>query len=691
MQSAQEYRELQVKIDVLTAETIGETFEWIRKSSIYQKKDGAYEILSLLLQYSYIRPLNLNNITILGKFILQPFSNEQRLDMLIRNLRSNSSPFGGRSSENVIFFINIVDLLEIPKTLVIDNLIDSFTEGLFDSDDNFALFVFLGPDLEKYNSNLFKTILKQYQESLPKWVSNFSRVKSNDWALMKQYREEFGIRGGVNYSIRADDLSALRLGLINPNFRLDSQLSFTIYEPTVQISSLPTIFDYALFCGSPQIIDFFLTTIVPKHQEMLNEPTHAQYAVAGGKIEVVKKLKENKFNFDGSLIVSVMFHQREIFDWLLQNTNEDKTKISPIFGSILHAALKFDNFDTSLFYVNENLLLTSSDKKNRTPLHVAVSTGILANVDMILSKGDVDVNAVDKDGMSPLMLAVENNNEEITKRLLQIEKLDIETVDDIGLTAIGHAACNGYTGILKLLLERKDIDVNRIDEEGMTPIMSAFESEEYETCVILAKDKRTNLDVQNYNGLTMLHLSAGGLSFELFKAVLERSDVNSKDNEGRKIIHIVSTQQDLNFINLAIEKGADYKEKDDNGMSPLHHACRSGNVAVTELLVQKNDVDVNDTDNNGLTPLHYAVNSNNAKNVCKVLFDSGRLNPNLASKGNERPIMISVRKCDFETVQLFLEHDGINVEGLLKMINNGKQNRPLRDLVRKYQDKQKQQ
>ena len=51
---------------------------------------------------------------------------------------------------------------------------------------------------------------------------------------------------------------------------------------------------------------------------------------------------------------------------------------------------------------------------------------------------------------------------------------------------------------------------------------------------------------------------------------------------------------------------ADHRVKDASGLTPLHHAVRSGNLEMVQLVLSRGTV-VDDVDNKGLTPVHYAV------------------------------------------------------------------------------------
>lgn len=96
---------------------------------------------------------------------------------------------------------------------------------------------------------------------------------------------------------------------------------------------------------------------------------------------------------------------------------------------------------------------------------------------------------------------------------------------------------------------------------------------------------------------------------QLAKWVVERgTDVNAGDTYGNTALHR-SAGAPFNYrLSPAdlIELGADVTQQTSSGLTPLHSAADSANVAAVEVLLS-HGVDVNATDGNGLTPLEYAL------------------------------------------------------------------------------------
>ncbi|XP_055914217.1 ankyrin repeat and MYND domain-containing protein 2 [Eupeodes corollae] len=93
---------------------------------------------------------------------------------------------------------------------------------------------------------------------------------------------------------------------------------------------------------------------------------------------------------------------------------------------------------------------------------------------------------------------------------------------------------------------------------------------------------------------------------DLQKQIFEKLSKNETNEFKQLITHIKST---VNFV-------------DENGMSPLQHACSKGNIeAVKILLDQGADVNFNQHGAN-YTSLHFAALSGN-KDICNLLLDAG--------------------------------------------------------------------
>ncbi|KAJ5273096.1 sex-determining protein fem-1 [Penicillium angulare] len=92
------------------------------------------------------------------------------------------------------------------------------------------------------------------------------------------------------------------------------------------------------------------------------------------------------------------------------------------------------------------------DLLNRTPLLLAAESGHESVVELLLAKGNEDLNVEEnRHGRTALMKAAEEGHKRIVKRLLQMEDIDVEGCDYEGNTALALTVRNGHKAVAKLL------------------------------------------------------------------------------------------------------------------------------------------------------------------------------------------------------------------------------------------------
>lgn len=102
-------------------------------------------------------------------------------------------------------------------------------------------------------------------------------------------------------------------------------------------------------------------------------------------------------------------------------------------------------------------------------------------------------------------------------------------------------------------------------------------------------------------------------NFEAVKEFVKKDKtlVNKTDDDGETPLH-VATMLDakIEIIQYLIEKSVNINAKNNNGLTPLHHAVRKSNLEIIKYLITKG-AKVNEQDNNGYTPFHWAVLASN--------------------------------------------------------------------------------
>jgi ankyrin repeat protein len=94
------------------------------------------------------------------------------------------------------------------------------------------------------------------------------------------------------------------------------------------------------------------------------------------------------------------------------------------------------------------------DSEGRSPLHIAVQSGQLNIVRMLVDMPRFDANAQDCDGNSPLHLAVLHQHTALVELLLGTTGINMELKDHSGQTALHLAVLHEQDEIVRMLLEQ---------------------------------------------------------------------------------------------------------------------------------------------------------------------------------------------------------------------------------------------
>ena len=134
----------------------------------------------------------------------------------------------------------------------------------------------------------------------------------------------------------------------------------------------------------------------------------------------------------------------------------------------IHAAAYFGLSENMAYFCSVGRHIELKDESDRTPLSWAAGYGHEAVVQLLIERGDIDINAKDEDGWTPLMSAAKNGHEAVVQLLIERDNCDIHAEDKDGWTPLIWAAKNGYEAVVRLLIERDDININAKDEDEWT-------------------------------------------------------------------------------------------------------------------------------------------------------------------------------------------------------------------------------
>jgi ankyrin repeat protein len=141
----------------------------------------------------------------------------------------------------------------------------------------------------------------------------------------------------------------------------------------------------------------------------------------------------------------------------------------------------------------------------------------------------------------------------------------------------------------------------------------------------LVKEKKADVNAQNYAGWTPLHLAAvnGHLNMVEWLVTKGRANIDAQDNQGRTTLHLAAAHGHLDVVKWLVTKGrADIRACDKEHLTVLYHAAAHGHLDVVKWLVKEKKADVNAQNYDDWTPLHLAA-AHGRLNVVEWLVTKG--------------------------------------------------------------------
>ena len=312
-------------------------------------------------------------------------------------------------------------------------------------------------------------------------------------------------------------------------------------------------------------------------------------------------------------------------------------------------------------YLENGLWTHDIDKDGRTLLHHAISTGFCLQFPMstILNTG-INVNSVDHQGNTPLHLAVTLGILETVKMLL-CSGADPMTVDSLGFSVLHRAALSKklaiFTEILDAVqpsrIESRNLSndqANMIRDFGNKNGVRPQIGRSILHCGILSGNcdivevllsHGVNVNLEDAHGETPLHYALdfdnAAKSKVLYTALLKAGADPLKENNSRQTpFHKAVARSHSRDLSTVLEcfiahAKCDVDSKDPQGRTILHHAVASlseGSVATSLAFGASADI----PDAQGWTPLHICAqtivgsgNQNKSRELQSFIAITGRL------------------------------------------------------------------
>jgi ankyrin repeat protein len=298
-------------------------------------------------------------------------------------------------------------------------------------------------------------------------------------------------------------------------------------------------------------------------------------------------------------------------------------------GLLCDAILKADT-DRIRSLIDEGADLAALDSDTWPPLVIAVMEGNLDVIQLLLDKGaDPLVGA--SDGMLPHHFAAEYGRQEVFELLIRHNSAIIGLKENRRQrTALVIAATAGHQSIVRFILEQNE---PLSSSNGWQALLNAVQNSRKNIVEILAP--RMDIDINYYspsNNTTVLD-AAAKRGPEILQIVLDRNDINIDTQicDGKTALFTALTYSHYTEFRLLLDNNANPQIADEDGMTPLIFAARTGSTDIVESLLLKQQQQrqhgnkgllLEQADHDGNTALIWASRKGHVKTV-RLLLANG--------------------------------------------------------------------
>jgi ankyrin repeat protein len=503
-----------------------------------------------------------------------------------------------------------------------------FKEGLFKLEDIFSrlramsrsrtllrsatwFFCYLGPEIQTFSPDLydrFKEKMKIWMDrsfpaSFKTFIFNWDDCAANDWAIQRKRRDFFSHRTTLIARILNDDVEFLRGASRSPGFSTETRIQRTVFIPSAYLNSYPTLLQVSAFFGAAKCFNLLLSRGAEVRALDHSNRSVADFAVAGGDIEIIRQCQQRDLDFSGALHVAVRFHRHDVFDWLSATQCADAHAVDADGLSPLHVACESDNLYAAARLIGCGAAVNGETYRGWTPMRMAARGGFIDGCRLLLGRRDCDVDRPTRSGVTALHIAAQFGDLRIAQLLVgRGANVGATTADGANAFILACARC--HQKVANYLASVGTTDINARDAQGATGLVRAVEANCARLALPLIGDARVDVNQRRPFG-SALDLDSRPIA----AALLARPDLDLHHYAaGRTYLHRAVRRGNDAIVAAILERRViDVNAQDTDGKTALHLACEVGTAAIVALLLSQPDIDPNRQDAAARTPLQIAA------------------------------------------------------------------------------------
>ncbi|GFR28392.1 uncharacterized protein TNCT_638791 [Trichonephila clavata] len=307
----------------------------------------------------------------------------------------------------------------------------------------------------------------------------------------------------------------------------------------------------------------------------------------------------------------------------------------------LYYLISVGDLDITRFFI-EKLIEEGKISNVNTPnncgktfLHLAAQDGKLNIVQYLVGEKGANLDAVTSSGSTPLHLAARNGHLEVVKYLIDKE-VDLTVKNTNGKTPKDLATEKGYTGIVKLL---EQVQQDRLIDAAKQGDLSMVKK-------LIDQIAGSEVDYK-------LHWAVENGYTEVVRLLIEKgADFKEVDKDGWTPLRIAAASDKLEVVQYLVDKGADFKCATKDGWTPLHNAASDGKLEVVQYLVDKG-ANFKCATKDGWIPLHWAAFEGSLE-VVRYLVDK-EADFRCADKNGMTPLCLAALQNKLKVVQYLVD------------------------------------
>ena len=351
----------------------------------------------------------------------------------------------------------------------------------------------------------------------------------------------------------------------------------------------------------------------------------------------------------------------KILKYLLENKLCDLESVDFLKRNCLYYAV--ENGTREMF---DLLIKAGADPKMESSegnlVNVAVSANKIDIVRILLKEYKISADRLDENEMTPLIIAIKNGSLELVKLLLS-NGAKVARKDGDGATPIAHAVTSNNIEIAECLLKKSKKNINDFSFMENPPLLLALERKYFKMAEILIK-YGAKINVKSCEDLNIIEFLCDRNIFkegiELLSQLTNLSfeDFMSKYNTNplRPLLLFACARGATNSVEGLLEYGYNFNAKDSASNTALHVACRTQNIKLVDLFLQK-----------GLNPLARNMHKETPLSIsikfpeiCKRVLEHCPKPLEVIKEGDTAPpigyVALAAFENSIESVKLLIDH-----------------------------------